>query len=267
MSSAASADGAAPLADRVALVTGGTAGLGLATARRLLEAGAAVVVTGRDPERGRAAAETLSGLGPARFVRADATSPDDADAAVAVAEDAFGRLDVLVASAGIGVVCSLLETSQEDWRAILDTNVSGCLYAAQSAMRAMRRAGRQGSVVLIASDAGVVGERSIGAYSVSKAAVVMMAKVLALDGAAHGIRVNCLCPGYVEPGMLQFPDRTTSPDGEAGPGYVDPPVPPLGRYGQADDIAQAVLYLVGDGAAFMTGSVVLADGGATAGLP
>jgi NAD(P)-dependent dehydrogenase (short-subunit alcohol dehydrogenase family) len=249
------------LSGRVALITGGTSGIGLETARLFLEEGASVAVTGRDADRGAVAEAQLSGSGPAIFIRADAGSYDDAATAVQRVEERFGRLDVLVANAGVGVVAPLSETTREDWQAILDTNVSGYLYAAQHTMAAMRRGGHGGAMVLIGSDAGVVGERAIGAYSVSKAAVIMMAKVLSMDGAPHGIRVNCLCPGYVEPGMRHFPDRTN------GPGYVDPPVPPLGRYGQARDIAQGALYLVSDESSFCAGSVLMLEGGITAGIP
>lgn len=246
---------------RVALITGGASGIGLETAALFLEEGAAVAVTGRDAERGAAAEARLAAIGPAVFIRADAASYDDAAMAVQQAEERFGRLDILVANAGVGVVARLSETTREDWQAIMDTNVSGYLYAAQHALAAMRRGGRGGAMVLIGSDAAVVGEQAIGAYSVSKAAVVMMAKILSMDGAPHGIRVNCLCPGYVEPGMRHFPDRTH------GPGYVDPPVAPIGRYGRPRDIAQGALYLVSDESSFCTGSVLMLEGGITAGIP
>src|SRR5262249_27500863 len=183
------------------------------------------------------------------------------------AEDRFGRLGVLVASAGVGVVCPLAETSVADWSWIWETNVSGSLFAAQAAMRSMRAAGGGGSIVLIGSDAGLLGERSIGAYSVSKAAVVMMTKVLALDGAAQQIRVNCVCPGFFEPGMIHFPDRLTPREVWDGGGYVDPPKPPLGRYANIREIAQAVLHFASPASSFCTGSVLLVDGGATAGIP
>jgi NAD(P)-dependent dehydrogenase (short-subunit alcohol dehydrogenase family) len=130
----------------------------------------------------------------------------------------------------------------------------------------MRRTGG-GSVVLIGSDAGAVQERSIGAYSVSKAAVMAMTKVLALDGAGDGIRVNCVCPGYFEPGMLHVPDRTAGDAGSDGSGYTDPPKPPAGRYGDVGEIARAVLYFALPASSFSTGSVLLVDGGATAGIP
>jgi meso-butanediol dehydrogenase / (S,S)-butanediol dehydrogenase / diacetyl reductase len=252
---------------RVALVTGGATGLGAATAELLLEQGASVMITGRDAERGGDAVARLSGRGPIAFTQSDARSPEAVEESVRLTEEKFGPLDLLVTSAGVGVVSSLAETSEADWRWTWETNVSGSLYAAQAAIRAMRHAGRPGAIVLISSDAGLVGERSIGAYSVSKAAVVMMTKVLALDGAPDGIRVNCVCPGYFEPGMLHVPDRSVQPTGEDGAGYVDPPKPPLGRHGSARVVAEAVLYLAGPESSFCTGSVLLVDGGATAGIP
>lgn len=256
---------AGKLNGKIALITGGTSGLGLETARLFLEEGAAVVVTGRDVARGGAVEAALGGVGPTLFLRADAASPDDAAMAVRRTEERFGALDILIANAGVGVVAPLSETTREDWQAIMDINVSGCLYAAREAMAAMRR-GRGGALVLIGSDAGIVGERAIGAYSVSKAAVIMMSKVLSLEGAPHGIRVNCLCPGFVAPGMRHFPDRTT-PSGGAEAGYPDPPLPPLGRYGTPRGIARGALYLAGDESSFCTGSVLMLEGGITAGIP
>jgi NAD(P)-dependent dehydrogenase (short-subunit alcohol dehydrogenase family) len=258
--------GAGRLAGRTALVTGGSSGLGAATAAALLEAGASVLVTGRDAGRGEDVVARLGGLGPIAFSQSDARSREAVAASVRLAEEKFGPLDILVASAGVGVMSPLAETTEKDWDWIWETNVSGSLFAAQAAIKAMRAARRPGSIVLIGSDAGLVGERSIGAYSVSKAAVVMMTKVLALDAAPDGIRVNCVCPGFFEPGMVHFPDRSTEPEGEEGAGYSDPPKPPLGRYGSAREIAGAVLYLAGPDSSFATGTILLVDGGATAGI-
>jgi NAD(P)-dependent dehydrogenase (short-subunit alcohol dehydrogenase family) len=256
-------DGPRPIADlsgRTALVSGGTSGLGLCTARKLLEAGAGVVVTGRNSGRGEDARRALAELGPIEFVAADARSREATEHAFDVAEARFGPVTLLVACAGWGVVNPLLDTSPEDWSQTMATNVDGSFFLAQSAIRRMRQHQLPGAAVLVASDAGVVGERSIGAYSVAKAAVVMMTKVLALDAAPSGVRVNCICPGYVVPGMRDFPDRS------GGPGYVDPPVPPVGRYGSADDIAESIMFLLSDRAAFVTGAVLMAEGGITAGI-
>lgn len=224
------------------------------------------MLVGRDPDRGREAVERLAAPDRTRFLAADVRRPDAMEAAVQEAMRESSRLGVLVASAGVGVVRPLLETRPDDWRWIWETNVSGVLFAAQAGMRAMRRTGG-GSVVLIGSDAGVVAERSIGAYSVTKSAVVAMTKALALDGAEDGIRVNCVCPGYFEPGMRHFPDRGADEDAGGGSGYTDPPKPPAGRYADVTEIARAVLYFSLPASSFSTASVLLVDGGATAGIP
>ena len=188
------------------------------------------------------------------------------ESAVREAVDWGGPLGVLVASAGVGAVQSLEHTQPDDWRWIWETNVSGTLFTAQAAMRAMHRSSG-GSVVLIGSDAGVVQERSIGAYSVTKAAVISMTKVLALDGAGDGIRVNCVCPGFFQPGMRHFPDRGACIEGSDGAGYTDPPKPPAGRYADVGEVARAVLFFALPSSTFCTGSVLLVDGGTTAGIP
>lgn len=259
------ADGS--FAGRAAVVTGATSGLGLAAARLLVERGASALLVGRDAERGAAAERELGAVGPVAFLEADVRDPAAAGRAVAEAERRFGGVDVLVTSAGVGVVCQLADTTPDDWRWVWETNVSGTLSFAQSAMRSMRAAGRGGAIVLIGSDAGLLGERSIGAYSVTKAAVVMMTRVLAMDGAPAGIRVNCVCPGFFEPGMRHFPDRGAANGSAAQMGYTDPPRPPLGRYATVEEIAASVVHLAGPGASFCTGSVLLVDGGATAGIP
>lgn len=255
------------LAGQTAVVTGGSSGLGAEVAGLLLQHGASVMIVGRDGERGSRVEQQLSSVGPTAFVEADVRDPEAAAMVVREAEDRFGRVAVLVASAGVGVVCPLAETSVEDWTWIWETNVSGSLFAAQAAMRSMREGGGGGSIVLIGSDAGLLGERSIGAYSVSKAAVVMMTRVLALDGAAQGIRVNCVCPGFFEPGMVHFPDRVIPARVFGESGYVDPPKPPIGRYANVREIAHEVLHFASPSSSFCTGSVLLVDGGATAGIP
>jgi NAD(P)-dependent dehydrogenase (short-subunit alcohol dehydrogenase family) len=226
-----------------------------------------VVVTGRDRQRGAAIEQQLLPSGPIAFLEADVRFPVAAEEAVRETRRRFGGIDILVASAGVGVVCSLADTTADDWESTWTTNVSGTLFAAQAAIRSMREGRRAGSIVLIGSDAGLVGERSIGAYSVTKAAVIMMTKVLALDGAGDGIRVNCVCPGYFEPGMRHFPDRSQPAADPGQGGYTDPPAPPIGRYANVAEIAREVLHFADTETSFCTGSVLLVDGGATAGIP
>lgn len=247
---------------KAALITGGTSGIGLGIARRFLREGATVVVTGRNRERGRDAERDLRTLGEAHFIAADVSSEEEVEASVADTVSRLGGLDVLVNNAGIGILAHLLDTPVSDFDRIMAVNLRGPFLYARAAYPHL--AARRGSMVHISSDAGITGEQPIGAYSVSKAAVVMLSRMLALDGAADGVRSNCICPGGTEPGMRHIgpPD---DPDG--GEDTAAWPRPPLGRLGTADDIAGAAVFFASDDASFYSGGVLLADGGMQAGRP
>jgi NAD(P)-dependent dehydrogenase (short-subunit alcohol dehydrogenase family) len=248
------------LEGKAALVTGGTAGIGLAIAERLSRDGASVVVTGRDERRGRAAEERL-GRG-ARFVAADAGDALAVDRSVRFAVEAMGRLDLLVNNAGIALTERLIDTAVAQFDQLMAANVRSCFLYARACMPAL--AETRGSMVFIGSDAGLRGEQPIGAYSVTKAAVVMMSKMLALDGASAGVRSNCVCPGATAPGMLHIGPADDPDRGDDASAWA---VPPLGRIGRADDIASAVAFLASDEASFVSGAVLLVDGANGAGLP
>jgi NAD(P)-dependent dehydrogenase (short-subunit alcohol dehydrogenase family) len=264
-----------------ALVTGGTTGLGLAIAGRFLAEGATVVITGRDRELGERAEAGLgqrAGAGPgpaARFIAADAADPAAVASSVRDAAEHLGGLDVLVNNAGIGVTARLLDTPLADYDTVMNVNVRGYLLYAQQAYPHLAR--NRGSMIHIASDAGVWGEQATGLYSVTKAAVIMLGKMLALDGGPDGVRSNVLCPGDIEPGM-----RHMMPPGQQGPGHQGQsqqgqserdgaedasgwPVPPIGRIGQPGDVAAAAVFYASDQAEFITGTTLLVDGGMTAG--
>jgi NAD(P)-dependent dehydrogenase (short-subunit alcohol dehydrogenase family) len=247
------------LEGRAALVTGGTAGIGLAIAERLAREGARVVVTGRDEERGRAAAARLGEAGD--FVAADAADADAVERSVAATLEAMGRLDVLVNNAGIALTERLIDTPVEQFDRLMAANVRGCFLYARACMPALTET--RGSMVHIGSDAGLRGEQPIGAYSVTKAALVMLSKMLALDGAPAGVRSNCVCPGATAPGMLHIGPAS---DPERGDDSSAWPFAPLGRVGRAEDVAEAVAFLAGDAAAFVSGAVLLVDGANGAGL-
>jgi NAD(P)-dependent dehydrogenase (short-subunit alcohol dehydrogenase family) len=242
-----------------ALVTGGTTGIGFAIAERFLHEGATVAVTGRNEELGWRAEAALRESGQAWFLAADAGDPDAVMRSVDMAVEQLGTLDVLVNNAGIGVDASLLHTPLADFDRVMDVNVRGYFLYARAAYPHLAR--RRGCMIHIASDAGIWGEQSIGLYSVSKAAVVMLGKMLALDGGPDGVRSNVLCPGDTWPGM-----RHMAPPGEDDrPEGGDWPIPPLGRIGEARDVAAAAVFYASDEAAFITGTTLLVDGGMAAG--
>lgn len=241
------------------LVTGGTTGLGHEIAARFAAEGARVIITGRDEQLGDVAAAELGDA--VTFVRADASDATQVDASVAAAIDLAGRLDVLVNNAGIGAVAGVLDTPLKTYDAIMDVNVRGAFRYAQQAFPHLERTG--GSMVHVSSDAGVMGEADIAVYSVSKAALIMLSNMLAIEGGRRGVRSNAVCPGDTEPGMrhMVVPGESERPD--------DPsswPLPPIGRLGVSTDVAEAVLYLAGPRAAFVNGVALLVDGGMRAGM-
>ena len=240
-----------------ALITGGTTGLGLAVAERFRDEGARVTITGRDRGLGERAAQAL---GPqARFLAADAGDPEAVAESVRAAADHLGGLDVLVNNAGVGVTARLIDTPLAEADRVMNVNVRGYLLYAQQAYPHLARS--RGSMIHIASDAGIWGEQATGLYSVTKAAVVMLGKMLALDGGPDGVRSNVLCPGDIWPGMRHMTPPGEQARGESG----DWPVPPIGRIGQARDVAAAAVFYASEEAGFITGTTLLVDGGMTAG--
>ncbi len=247
---------------RLAVISGGTSGIGLATAARLAEDGFDLLLLGRNAERGqRAAAEISAKTG----VHADflAHRSEDFEHYPEVAERVGERtVDVLVASAGTGRQQRVVDTPVQVFEHILRVNVAGPLKLVQTLRD---RFSRPGAVVLISSDAAIRGEQAIGAYSVSKAALNMLGQMLALDLAGEDVRVNVVCPGDTLPGMRYLlPPGASERDPDDARKW---PLPPRGRLGEGRDTAELIAFLVSSRADFIVGASILVDGGSRAGAP
>lgn len=251
-------------AGKVVLITGATSGIGEACALAFARRGASLALTGRDRRRGQAVAEQVSRLGAAvHFIAGDIRQGAFCDRLVAQCLERFGRLDVLVNSAGICLVASTTTTTDQQWQDTMDINVSGTFFTSRAALRVMAAQGA-GSIVNIASDWGLVGAPEAAAYCASKGAVVLLSKAMALDHAADGIRVNAVCPGDTDTPMMSrdFSQRGWSEEQgrQASAAGI-----PLGRMATAAEVAQLVCFLASDAAGFITGAALPIDGGHTAG--
>jgi meso-butanediol dehydrogenase / (S,S)-butanediol dehydrogenase / diacetyl reductase len=239
------------------LVTGGTSGIGAAIVDRLQNEGASVVFTGRDVARGAAVADRTG----AAFVQADARDPDAIRRSVAEATSRLGGLDAVVLNAGILHPSALSETSDESWDVVMETNLLAPYRYAVACLPALRSAG--GSITLVSSDAGIWPEVAIGAYSVSKRALVWLGRMLAVEGGPHGVRTNVVCPGDTAPGMATFVEGRVEPEPGEASGWL---APPLGRVGTGADVAATVAFFVSADSSFCNGAVLLVDGGMRASL-
>lgn len=253
------------LAGRTALITGGATGIGLATATLFCANGAHVVISARDAVRGEAAVVRLRDAGgAASFIPLDVR--DEAACARAI-EAVFaqqGRLDVLFNNAGIVPYRRLTETPTDVWLDTFATNVHGIFYLCRAAIPRMIAQGG-GVIVNNASDWAVTGGQNAAAYSASKGAVAQMTRSMALDYAREGIRVNAICPGdtYVERWRGKHPGLNDADPASLLARLGEPF--PLGRVGHVDEIARAVLFLASDDSSYMTGQMLIVDGGNTAG--
>jgi NAD(P)-dependent dehydrogenase (short-subunit alcohol dehydrogenase family) len=262
------------LKDKVALITGGTSGIGEATALLFAKEGAQVAITGRNVQRGAGVArrieslrrESHSGqkLPEARqplFVQADVSLASDCQRAVDETVRSFGRLDILFNNAGVFYPQTALECSEKEWDEQIDANLKGVFLMSKFALPILI-AQKKGVIINNASGWGIVGGDHAVAYCASKGGVVLMTKAMAIDHGAQGIRVNCICPGDVETPMLPADAKMRGLKWEdyiAGCANR-----PLGRVGTAEEIAKAVLFLASDDSSFMTGAALVVDGGGTA---
>ncbi len=245
--------GAKPLAGRVGIVTGGSRGIGLAIARLLAEDGASVVVSGRDGGRLQAAARELEAAGAAVLaVTADATKREDADRLVAATRERFGRIDVLVNNAGITRDQLLVRMKDDDWDQVLDTNLRGVFLMTRAVGKVMMRQ-KSGRIINISSTAGAMGNLGQVNYSAAKAGVIGLTKAAARELAHWNILVNAVAPGLIET------DMSASMPSDAREHLLQQV--PLKRAGRAREVAEAVRFLAGDGATYITGQTIHVNGG------
>ena len=250
------------LNNKVALITGGTSGIGEATALLFAKEGAEVAITGRNRQRGSAVLQRIEEVGSgAIFLQADVSSAGECRRAVDETMEAFGRLDILFNNAGVFYPHTAIECSEKEWDDQIDINLKGTFLMSKFALPVMI-AQRGGIIINNASGWGIVGGDRAVAYCASKGGVVLMTKAMAIDHGAQGIRVNCICPGDVETPMLAADAKMRGMKwGEYLAGCAKRP---LGRVGTAEEIAKAVLFLASDESSFMTGAALVVDGGGTA---
>ncbi len=250
--------------DRVILITGGNSGIGAAASRRFAEEGGHVVVAARDGARSDAVvAEILATGGAAEHVVTDVTDPDSARAVVEHCRDQQGRLDVVFNNAGVIFrEKDAPSTTVEEWDLTMDVSAKGTFLVSKYAVPIMA-AGGGGAIINNASYFGLVGGRGTAAYSAAKGAVVLLTKAMALDHAADGIRVNCICAGSVDTPMLAR--EMEEMGGADAVRHLFEEKHPLGRIATPDEIAATVAYLASDDAGFITGAAIPIDGGLTAG--
>lgn len=249
------------LEGKAVLVTGGGSGIGAATARGFAREGAGVVVLGRRPEPIEAVAAEIGGLA----VTGDASSPNDAERAVAAAVERFGGLDALVANAGGEGGGAAGDADDPTWQAGLQANLTSCFVCARAALPRLLE--RHGSIVIVSSIAALASGPRMAGYSTAKAGLLGLMRSLAVDYGPCGVRVNAVCPGWVKTPMAdhEMDDLASLRGGSrddayaAATGHV-----PLRRAAEPDEIAAVCAFLASDEASYVTGSTLVADGGATA---
>ena len=250
------------LEGKCAVITGAGSGIGRATARLFAEEGARIAIADINHE---GAEETLNliqrGGGSGFCVVMDVAKVSDAEALIRTTADRFGRLDIVVNSAGVELPRSLLETSEEDWERVIAIDLKGVYFVSKWAVAEMVKAGG-GVIVNISSGAGIQGFPMMTAYSSAKGGVVAMTRAVAIEYAQQGIRANCICPGVVDTPMSRgYFDSLANPE-EVRRQFET--MTPMGRFGTPEEIARTVLFLACEDSSYLTGAMIPVDGGLSA---
>jgi NAD(P)-dependent dehydrogenase (short-subunit alcohol dehydrogenase family) len=251
------------LAGKVAIITGGNSGIGRASALLFGREGAKVAIGARNEQTGKSIVQEIKdeGFGDAIFVKTDVSKPEEVKNLVDKTVEHFQRVDILYANSGIFPPGTAPETSVETWQQVININLGGQFYLAKYGIPALIQSG--GSVIIFtSSELGAVGTSKAVAYCASKGGIVNMTRAIAIDCAPYKIRVNCLAPGPIETPMKRDWINQAENPREIEEKQTKPVL--LKRFGTPEEMAELALFLASDASTFMTGSIVIADGGATA---
>ncbi len=252
------------LKGKVAIVTGGSSGIGRAICEIFCEEGAKTVIIGRREELGKELEKILLKKGyEALYIKADISKEDEVKSMVNMVVGKYGKIDILVNSAGLVKMGNTHEFPLKDWNEVLAVNLTGPFLCCREVLPYMIREGR-GSIINISSAAGLRGVPKVAVYSSSKAALIMFTSVLALEYGPYGIRSNCICPGPIDTTMLKEVGRFHGIDELEAKENAKKNIP-LQRIGEPREIAKAVLFLASDESSYVNGSIIPVDGGLTAG--
>jgi len=250
--------------DKVVIVTGGTSGIGCAAAILFAQEGAKVAIVGRRESKGEEAVKKILRSGEGIFVRADVSKEDEVQAMVSRVLRAYGRVDILFNNAGINPDSArkpVTELLESDWNQVMGVNVKGIFLTSKYVIPEMIRNGG-GTIVNTSSIVGSIAQRNRAVYAASKGAVVQLTKAMALDYAPFHVRVNCICPAVVETEMAVPFLESARKDQKIWDCIICRH--PIGRIGTPEEVAQAVLFLASDESSWITGTVLMVDGGYTA---